>query len=76
MGRPPSSGVKSVVRTPGMTLAQADSSVYGRMSLASLPRLAAVAVANHSKPCFVLHAGQMNSPSPSGRPATDQVCSP
>ena len=29
-----------MVRTPGTTLAQADSSVYGRRSLASLPRLA------------------------------------
>ena len=62
--------MKSVVRTPGTTLAQADSSVYGRRSVASLPRLARVAVANHSKPCLVLHAGQMYSPSPSGRPFT------
>src|SRR5690349_22621556 len=68
MGWPPSSGVKSVVRTPGTTLAQAVSSVYGRRSLAFLPRLARVAVANHSKPCLLLQAGQMYSPSPSGRP--------
>ena len=60
-----------MVRTPGTKLAHPDSRVYGRRSLASLARLAAVAVANHSKPCVVLDLFQMYSPSPSGRPAKE-----
>src|SRR2546423_1276122 len=69
-------GVKAVLRTAGTNAAQADSSVYGRRSLASLPRLAIVEVANHSKPCLLLQAGQMYSPSPRGRPVPDQSCEP
>src|SRR5271165_7668975 len=48
--------------TPGSNDGHASTNVYGRMSDEPLRRSCWVAVANHSNPCLVLSAGQMNSP--------------